>query len=260
VLVLAPNLQAFVSREVRKTSFISMVGVPHDEDHGEHQKLMLLQAEDDDDTGLHQQVKADPEDRSRAATNIKKRTLYKELSGTDVPWFPYDNAIELLKELCWEAGAPRWVIHGTPAGGAGVHACLEMGCSVLALCHDAHHRTHLERLLLERAVEAMINDTTVVFKDDALQARSVELNLTTPPNAASANKTPKPEEKDASDEQENEATPKAKKGRNKRNARATRTNKKASRRRASNDSPASDSDSESDGATPTPSAKKSKNS
>ena len=219
---------------------------------------MLLQAGDDDDTGLHQQVEADPEDRSRAATNIKKRTLYKQLSGTDVPWFPYDNAIELVKELCWEAGAPRWVIHGTPAGGAGVHACLEMGCSVLALCHDAHHRTHLERLLLERAVEAMLNDTTVVFKDDALQARAVELNLNTPPNAASAKKTPKPEEKDASDEQENEATPKAKQGSKTRNARATRTSNKnkKSRRRASSDSPACDS--ESDGATPTPSAKKSK--
>ena len=99
VPVLAPSLQAFVSRELRETSLLSMVGVPHDEDDGEQQKLKRLQQEDDDGSGLHQQDKADVEDISRAATKMKKRRLYKQLSGTDVPWFPHDNAIELLKEL-----------------------------------------------------------------------------------------------------------------------------------------------------------------
>ena len=27
-----------------------------------------------------------------------------------------DNDPDVLKECCWEAGNPRWVIHGTPAG------------------------------------------------------------------------------------------------------------------------------------------------
>ncbi len=121
---------------------------------------------EDTESALHQPDKA--EIISRAATRIKRRPLFRQLSGTDVPWFPHDNAIELLKELCWEAGRPRWVLNGPAAVGAGVHGCLEMGCSVLALCDDAHHRAHLQTFLLERAVEAMINEATVVFKDDAL--------------------------------------------------------------------------------------------
>ena len=226
--VLAPTLQAFVPRWVREASLLSMVGVPHDEDDGEQQKLKRLQQDDDDSAGLHQQDKADVEDRSCAATKIKKRRLYKQLSGTDVPWFPHDNSIDLLKELCWEAGRPRWVFHGTPVGGAGVHGCLEAGSSVVALCYDEHHRNQLTRFLSERAVEAMVTGTTQVFKDDALLARSVELNLTMPmpPMAASAKKKRTPEEKDSSDEHEIEAKPKAKNERKQRKYKAASTRKK----------------------------------
>ncbi len=77
VPVLAPTLQAFVPRWVRETSLLSMVGAPHDEDDGEQQTLKQLQQDDDDGTGLHQQDKADTKDRSRAATTITKRRLYK---------------------------------------------------------------------------------------------------------------------------------------------------------------------------------------
>ena len=164
---------------------------------------------EDDDSALHQPDKA--EVISRAATTVKKRPLYRQLSGTDVPWFPHDNAIELLKELCWEAGRPRWVFHGTPAGGAGVHGCLEAGSSVVALCFDEHHRTRLKQFLSERAVEAMVSGTTQVFKDETLQARSIELKLTTP------TKTRKPDEKDSSEEIDIEAKPSAK-ARHKENA------------------------------------------
>ena len=96
-----------------------------------------------------------------------------------MPWFPHDNDMDLLKELCWEAGSPRWVLHGTPAGGAGLQGCLEAGCSVVTLCYDEHHREHLERKILEWSVEAMVSGTTQVFKDEALRARSVDLKLTT---------------------------------------------------------------------------------
>ena len=192
VPVLAPILQSFVKKEVREISLGSMTGVPHDEDDGEQQKLKQLGCEDTD-SALHQPDKA--EIISRAATNIKKRPLYRQLSGTDAPWFPHDNAIELLKELCWEAGRPRWVFHGTPAGGAGVHGCLEAGSSVVALCFDEHHRFHLQQFLSERAVEAMVRGTTQVFKDETLQARSIELKLTTP------TKTRKPDEMDSEAEE-----------------------------------------------------------
>ena len=234
VPLLAPDKQAFVDRDVRAASLLSMVGAPHDEDQSEQQKLKLLPAEDDDGTGLHQQDKADVEDISRAATKIKKRRLYKQLSGTDVRLFPHDNSIDLLKELCWEAGRPRWIFHGTPAGGAGVHGCLEAGSSVVALCYDEHHRIQLKRFLSERAVEAMVTGTTQVFKDDALLARSVERNLTMPmpPMAASANKKQTPEEKHSSDEQETEAKPKAKNERKQRKPKATSTRKKRARSRS----------------------------
>merc|ERR1712004_134508 len=74
---------------------------------------------------------------------VKKRKLYRQVTGTEVPWFPHDNDIELLKELRHEAGRPRWVYFGAPAGGAGIHGRIEMRCSVLAQCHDDHHRKHL---------------------------------------------------------------------------------------------------------------------
>ena len=70
--------------------------------------------------------------------------------------FPHDNDPELLRELAWEAGRPRWVSHGAPAGGAGLHGCLEAGCSTVAPCYDDHHATHLQKAQLERAVEAMV--------------------------------------------------------------------------------------------------------
>ena len=197
--VLAPKLQAFVPKGVRETSLDSMVGVPHDEDEGEQVRIKLLQQEDNDGASDSPHT-ADPppaDTIARAAARRKNRKLYKQLSGTEVPWFPHDNAIDLLKELVWEAGRPRWVFHGTPAGGAGVHGCLEAGCSVVAVCFNEHHRTHLTTFLSERAVEAMVSGTTMVFKDEALQARSVQLNLTPTPKAASA-KTP--EEKDAAGE------------------------------------------------------------
>ena len=109
---------------------------------------------------------------------IKKRKLYRQLTGTEVPWFPHDNDIELLKELCHEAGRPRWVYFGTPAGGAGIHGCIEMGCSVLALCYDDHHRTHLGPFLVQRAVETMLGSNTMVFHNESLLARAVQLRLT----------------------------------------------------------------------------------
>ena len=85
-------------------------------------------------------------------------------NDTMLPWFPHDNDMELLKEVVHESGRPRWVIFGTPAGGAGLHGCLEMGLSVVALCSDDHHRDVLNRCMLERAVEAMVSQTNRGFQ------------------------------------------------------------------------------------------------
>ena len=213
VPVLNPKHYAYVSREVREKSLLSMVGVPHTEDVEE----LAKQTRDDEDDTLAVSATAaseGPDERQKTLQAIsgKKRKLYRQMSGTQVPWFPHDNDIDLLKELCWEAGNPRWVFHGTPAGGAGIHGCFEMGCSVVALCYDEHHRIHLQNFLLQRAVEAMASGTTLVFKEEALQRRSNELNLMSPAKATLPKK-----KGDDSDGENPKKTPKKKKSKRKAN-------------------------------------------
>ena len=59
-----------------------------------------------------------------------------------------------------------------------MQGCIEAGCSVVLLCFDEHHRTHLEQKILERSVESMVAGGTLVFKDEKLRARSIDLRLT----------------------------------------------------------------------------------
>ena len=96
--------------------------------------------------------KAASAERNLVAACLRKRKMYKH-TDTMLPWFPHDNDMELLKELVHESGRPRWVIFGTPAGGAGMHGCL-----------DDHHRDVLNRCMLERAVEAMVSQTNRGFQ------------------------------------------------------------------------------------------------
>ena len=106
--------------------------------------------------------------------HVKKRRLYRTATDESVVWFPHDNHPDLLKELVWESGSPRWLLHGTPASGSGVIGCLETGSSVIALCENAHHQKHLTIALRERAVEAMLAGSRI-FQDESLQARALEL-------------------------------------------------------------------------------------
>ena len=76
--------------------------------------------------------------------HAKKRRWYRLATQTSAVWFPHDNHPDLLKELVWEAGTPRWVLFGTPASGAGFLGCLEMWLSVILLCEDAHHGKHFD--------------------------------------------------------------------------------------------------------------------
>jgi hypothetical protein len=78
-------------------------------------------------TRMLQQLARMPQQRM-----LQQRMPRRQLTGTEVPWFPHDNDIELLKEWCHETGRPRRLYFRTPAGVAGIHGCIEMGCSVLA--------------------------------------------------------------------------------------------------------------------------------
>ena len=84
--VLASKNQALVDRKVRDVSLASMTGVPHSEDLDEKEKQAR-----DDAAGLDQlapSVSADGEAQTLVAAVMKKRKLYKQLTGTEVPWFP----------------------------------------------------------------------------------------------------------------------------------------------------------------------------
>ena len=116
---------------------------------------------------------ADSAASMRLQEHVKKRRLYRTATDESVVWFPHDNHPDLLKELVWESGSPRWVLHGTPASGAGIIGCFDTGVSVIALCENAHHHKHLDNALRERAVEAMLAGSRI-FKDEALQARMLE--------------------------------------------------------------------------------------
>jgi hypothetical protein len=187
VPALAPEHHAYVPKEVRDKSLSNMLGKPQDEDPDEMKKKQL----EDEEAALAQReagsidpaVVDQPSDgqaesaAAQVAMHVRKRKLYTQVLGSAVEWFPLEMDIDLVKELVWEAGSPRWVLLGTPASGAAVHGSFEMGCSVVALCIDEHHRTHLLPAIVVRAVEAMVSQSSRVFKDDVLHARSLVLDL-----------------------------------------------------------------------------------
>ena len=43
------------------------------------------------------------------ALHMKKRKLYRQATGCEEVWFPYDNASDLVKELVWESGGGELV-------------------------------------------------------------------------------------------------------------------------------------------------------
>ena len=168
-----PKDHAYVSKEVFEQSLKSMIGnstddlapemVPPDPvaEPSPGDSLSVADSAADQVPNLHEHVK-------------KKRRLYRHVTEEQVMWFPHDNHPDLLRELIWESGNPRWVLHGTPASGAGILGCMEAGVSVIALCEDAHHETNLGVAMKERTVEAMLAGSRV-FKDDDLQARALDL-------------------------------------------------------------------------------------
>ena len=106
--------------------------------------------------------------------SVKRRRFYRRASGEEVVWFPHDNHTALLKELVWEAGGShvKWVFYGTPAAGNGVLGVLEMGCSVICLCEDSHHKEHFLKTLEQKAVENFLLGSSNVFGDADLLAKA----------------------------------------------------------------------------------------
>ena len=86
VPVLAPRHQAMVGRDVREQSLASMTGTPHHEDEVEKEKEMQ------DATALLDQhapeASTSLDADSLLAAVIKRRKLYRQLTGAEVPWFP----------------------------------------------------------------------------------------------------------------------------------------------------------------------------
>ena len=192
VPVVAPKDLAFVDKSVREQSLTTMAGIadtPADPlpDSGDAPPAA--------NSAASAGAVAEPVDLVK---HIKKRKLYRQATGTEVPWFPHDNAPELLKECVWEAGLDdvRWVLHGTPAGGAGVAGVLETGVSVVCLCEDTHHKTHFLQFLRERCVEALLTGSNV-FDNKSLRDRASDLLPQGAPKAAEKNKEKSKKTKDA---------------------------------------------------------------
>ena len=175
VPVIAPKDLTFVGKDVREVSLRTMGGVVA-EDIEEQDGFGAGSAPDDQGAASAPAADQGEGEQTNFAQHVKRRRLYRQTTGTDVAWFPHDNAADLLKEIVWESGGEkvRWVLHGTPASGAGIVGVLEMGASVVCLCEDAHHKKGFEQALQERCVEVMLAGSRV-FKDADLQARAAKL-------------------------------------------------------------------------------------
>ena len=87
--------------------------------------------------------------------------------------------VELVKELIWESGDDivKWVLHGTPAAGNGVLACVDMGCSVVSLCENDHHRDSYQKAMVQTVSESYLHGACPAFDTAELQRRSTRLYL-----------------------------------------------------------------------------------
>ena len=170
VPVVAPKDLAFVDKTVREISLRRMVAAP------------AVSAAPADDEAESAAASADPAalgDQTgptphELLQSVKRRRLYRRATGEEVVWFPHDNHTALLKELVWEAGGNhvKWVFYGTPAAGNGVLGVLEMGCSAICLCEDAHHNEHFLKALEQKAVDMFLLGSSNVFGDADLLAKA----------------------------------------------------------------------------------------
>ena len=97
VPVLAPKNQAFVDRHVREQSLATMAGQSSTEDPQEkakaEQEKAAVSAEKE-----KEKEQEEKQEQDTVRSHVKRRKLYRNLTGTEVPWFPHDNDPELIKE------------------------------------------------------------------------------------------------------------------------------------------------------------------
>ena len=212
VPVVVPKDLAFVDKSVRETSLRRMVAAP---------AVSPAPADDEaesaaasaDPAALGDQTGPTPHELLQS---VKRRRLYRRATGEEVVWFPHDNHTALLKELVWEAGGNhvKWVFYGTPAAGNGVLGVLEMGCSAICLCEDAHHKEHFLKALEQKAVEHFLLGSSNVFGDADLLAKAQKyVPRPEPKKKAKDDKEDKKEGKDdKEDKKEGKNTSKTKQG------------------------------------------------
>ena len=110
---------------------------------------------------LLEQEAADNDENSSAEDDSPKkhrypkrnqgRSLIRKPSTDEVPFFPLDNSPKLMQELAHESGPGlKWVFHGTPAGGCGLHGFLLTGLVVVAVVSCPEHEKALKKLVTER--------------------------------------------------------------------------------------------------------------
>ncbi|CAK0858880.1 unnamed protein product, partial [Prorocentrum cordatum] len=170
VPVCAPKDLTFVSKDVRDVSLRSMMAPPDES----------ASAADAAADGALGERNAEGPTQKKIAIHARKRRLYRHLTGTEEVWFPFDFHGAVIKELIWEAGgsdAVKWVLFGTPASGNGVLGALEMGCSVIALTADEHHKTHFLKTTREKAVESALTGQASAFCNRALYLQAQALRI-----------------------------------------------------------------------------------
>ena len=105
------------------------------------------------------------------------RALVRTPSSDQVPLFPLDNSPRLTKEIVHESGSePRVILHGTPAGGAGVYGLLSMRAYVVALVQDDAHGAKMRASLLDRIADSAMTPGGV-FRTPALARQVQELGV-----------------------------------------------------------------------------------
>jgi len=60
------------------------------------------------------------------------------------------------QELAHES-KPRWIIHGTPASGAGIMGLLHEHCTVVAHCKNEAHAKELKQQIIYRVAEEYVS-------------------------------------------------------------------------------------------------------
>ena len=137
-----------VVEQVEKDETLHDVSEPFEEFGDQADDIGSSVVKDDDDKQHASQGK-----RMRKYTK-RGRALKREHSTSLVPWFVHETHPLLIQEIVSFLGAAV-VIFGTPAGGLGFWAIIEMGTSCIAFARNEKHATLLESKVGSSLAEKM---------------------------------------------------------------------------------------------------------